>query len=155
MLMLVRAARLGSAESSKTVYNVVETTSLLRWWRSSQLTPSRSFAGSTASAAGLFAKQAHSPGNTVHAFETLCTRHRSQTLVNRGKACQGRGFAAQALARTGQKLRPKFFACFTGNSETLLNLPCALQHPRLAATLQGSSQPWQPTCQALPQQQHQ
>ncbi len=104
MQAIFGGARAASSHSHKAVQNIAES-ALPLWSRQSilrsQLTSAYSASGSAVGAACLLAKRHCQSGTFNSALNTHQVRHLVQTVLTSNTAGQGRGFAAQAIVRSG------------------------------------------------------
>lgn len=78
--------------------------------QSTQLKAGSSFSVSTLSAACQLARRCHQSKPVAHKFDAEQLRRFSQSVLKQAQTCPGRGFAAQALSKSGaacSKKRPR------------------------------------------------
>ena len=101
MQAIFGGARTASSHSHKAVQSIAESALPLWSRKSSQLTSAYSASGSAVGAACLLAKRHCQSGTFNTALNTHQARHLVQTVLTSGTPGQGRGFAAQAIVRSG------------------------------------------------------
>lgn len=101
MQAIFGGARAAFSHSQKAVQSVAESALPLWSRQSTQLTSAYSASGSAVGAACLLAKRHCHSGTFNIALNTHQVRHLVQTVLTSNTAGQGRGFAAQAIIRSG------------------------------------------------------
>lgn len=103
MQTIFSGTRLASALTHKAAHSVADSALPLWCRQSTQLTSAFRAAGSSASAACLHAQRCLQCSTTHSALHAQHGRTLAQAVLNSNKGGQGRGFAAQAVAKAGSQ----------------------------------------------------
>ncbi len=121
MQAIFGGSRLVSAHASKASHNIAE--SVLPFWsrQSSQVSSAFGASGSSVSAACLLARRCYKATTVQHCLNAQQGRSLAQVVFTSSKAGQQRGFAAQAVLRSGHR---RFIAVKVSNTHCQIAHKC-------------------------------